>query len=163
MNEVENPERPGAFGCVLRRSLAKATDIVVAIAVSQGLSTLLLGQSLQFDGLVPFFASTGWLLGVFIALDSGLAYVFGATVGEFIMGLRVFSLHHKRLSFSQRQDRTTDALVEGTLGCVPLVAKLWRGEQAPYDADCRVVYLTCMPREVFLKSSRFQGSAPCTR
>ena len=148
MDSAAACEQPSALGCVMRRSVAKAIDLGVAIVIAQGLAAGLIDQHLRFDGLVPFFASAGWLLGVFLAVDAVLALALGATVGEFAMGLRVVSQDHRRLSLTERQDRTTDALVEGTLGCVPLLGAFWRRERAPYDASCRVIFQQLEPPRV---------------
>lgn len=95
-------EQPSAFGCVMRRSLAKAIDVAVAITAAQLLAATLVNQNLRFDSLVPFFASVGWLLGVFLTVDAALAVTLGATVGEFATGLRVLTDGDRRLRSDHR-------------------------------------------------------------
>jgi len=45
------------------------------------------------------------------------------------------------LGLSQRQDRTTDAFVDGTIGCISLLSLFWRREPAPYDKGCTVWFV----------------------
>lgn len=150
MDALVAGERPSPLGCVLRRCLAKAVDVLLFTVLSFAAARGLLDQTLAFDGLVPAFLSALWVAGFIVSADIACVLVFGRTPGEFLAGIRVLTLGSRRLPMSMRQDRTVDALVEGTLGCVPLLGRFWRIEPAPYDAGCIVHFARVTPQRVLL-------------
>ncbi|MBI3155595.1 MAG: hypothetical protein HYZ20_09305 [Burkholderiales bacterium] len=150
MDALVAGERPSPLGCVLRRSAAKAIDVGLFAALSYSAATLALAQPLAFDALVPAFLSALWVAGFIVSADLACVLLFGRTPGEFLAGIRVLTLESRRLPMSLRQDRTVDALVEGTLGCVPLLARFWRLQPAPYDAGCIVQFARFTPQRVVL-------------
>jgi RDD family len=125
---------PGPLETIARRFGAKFIDLFVFGAATLVASRLFFPGAAP-SGLIPVTASlVGWL-GVFAAADATSAVLFGGSLGEWVMGIRVVAADGSRLSWSQRQDRTTDALVEGTVGLPALVRTLLRGGQPPYDTD----------------------------
>jgi len=102
---------------------------------------LLFPEQLSLSGLVPAFGTAVWTLGFFLAADTVFAQLFGASPGEFLAGVRVCMADGSKLTWSARQDRTTDALVDGTIGAVGLIRSLMKGHSAPYDRDWRVEFV----------------------
>lgn len=141
-------ERPSPIGCVVRRCVAKAADVTLFGGLSYLVALLLLQQPLRFDGFVPACLSTLWGLGFIISADIAFALVFGVTPGELLAGIRVVTVEEKRLTFSQWQDRTTDALVEGTVGLTSLLPAFWRLEPAPYDKGCIIYFAPFTPQRI---------------
>lgn len=121
-----------------RRVLAKVVDIAAFGSVSLLLGRLLFPDQLAFAGLVPIFLTALWLLGFYVAADTVVARLLGATPGEYLAGIRVVMVDGSALTWSTRQDRTTDALAEGTFGALRLVRNLVTGQPASYDRDCIV-------------------------
>ncbi|WP_415760652.1 RDD family protein [Pseudomonas sp. LT1P18] len=134
-------EHPGPLSCVVRRCLAKAVDITLFVSISFVVAFFILPGSLRFDALVPAFFSVLWVLGFIISADIVFVLLFGRTPGEMLTGIRVLTLEEERLGLSQRQDRTTDAFVDGTIGCISLLSLFWRREPAPYDKGCTVWFV----------------------
>ncbi|WP_137805886.1 RDD family protein [Pseudomonas sp. G(2018)] len=131
-------EQPSPLSCVVRRCLAKAVDLTLFVSISFMVAFFVLPGSLRFDALVPAFLSVLWVLGFIVSADIAFVLVFGRTPGEMLAGIRVLTLEEERLGLSQRQDRTTDAFVDGTIGCISLLSLFWRREPAPYDKGCTV-------------------------
>jgi len=129
---------PSPIGCVFRRCLAKVVDVVLFGFISYFAAYLIQLGTWRFDALVPAFISVFWVLGFIITLDLAFVLVLGSTPGEILARIRVRTLDDERLSYSQRQGRTQDALVEGTLGCYSLLSQFWHREPAAYDAGCTI-------------------------
>jgi hypothetical protein len=126
---------------IARRFLAKAVDVTLFGMASVALGRLLLPEQLTLQGLVPATVTALWVLSFYVAADTVAAQLMGATPGEYLAGIRVRMLDGAKLTWSARQDRTTDALVEGTLGIAGLLRSLSTGRPAPYDRDWCVLYL----------------------
>lgn len=150
MNARMAGERPSPVGCVVRRCLAKAVDVLLFAAVSFLIALFVLREPLRFDGLVPAFLSSLWVLGFVVSADIASALLFGATPGELLAGIRVMTLEDGRLAFSQRQDRTTDAFVDGTLGCMALLSLFWQRQPAPYDKGCTIYFARLTPQRLLV-------------
>jgi hypothetical protein len=129
------------MACVGRRILAKLVDVALFGAMSLVIGRLLVPDQVSLGGLVPAFGTTVWTLGFFVAADTICARLLGATPGELLAGVRVCMADGSRLTWSARQDRTTDALVDGTIGVTGLLGALLRGQPAPYDKDVRVEFV----------------------
>lgn len=140
MNARLAGERPSPMGCIFRRCLAKIVDVGLFTLASYLAANLIQPDLLRFDAVVPAFLSTLWVLGFIISIDIAFVLVFGRTPGEMLTRIRVLTLEDERLSYSQRQDRTTDAFIDGTLGCIALLSRFWRREPAAYDKGCSVCF-----------------------
>lgn len=127
--------------CVARRLLAKSVDVLLFGAAAFVIGRLLLPDQFNVGGVVPAFGTSVWVLGFFVVADTVCAQLLGATPGELLAGIRVRMADGSPLTWSARQDRTTDALVDGTLGAPGLLRALLRGQPAPYDRDWRVDFL----------------------
>lgn len=132
---------PAPAMCIGRRFMAKVVDAALFGALSIAVGRLLIPDQFSFGSIVPAFGTAIWVLGFFVASDTIAAQVFGATPGELIAGIRVRMTDGSNLTWSARQARTTDALVDGTLGAVGLIRAILTGRQAAYDRDWRVHYL----------------------
>lgn len=133
---------PSPMACMGRRLLAKLVDMTLFGALSLVVGRLLIPEQMSWGGLVPAFGTTLWALGFFVASDTVCARLFGASPGEFLAGVRVVDAGGERLTWSARQDRTTDALVDGTIGAIGLLRALIQGKPASYDRDWQVVFLS---------------------
>lgn len=140
MNARLAGERPSPMGCIFRRCLAKIVDVGLFALASYLAANLIQPDLLRFDAVVPAFLSVLWVLGFIISIDIAFVLVFGRTPGEMLTRIRVLTLEEERLSYSQRQDRTTDAFIDGTLGCISLLSRFWRREPAVYDKGCSVCF-----------------------
>lgn len=133
---------PSPMACTGRRMLAKLVDIALFGTLSLVVGRLLIPEQVSMGGLVPAFGTTLWALGFFVAADTICARLLGASPGEFLAGVRVVAVDGSPLTWSARQDRTTDALVDGTIGAIGLLRALVKGKPAAYDRDWRVVFLS---------------------
>lgn len=127
--------------CAARRLLAKSVDVLLFGAAAFVTGRALLPEQFDVGGVVPAFGTTVWVLTFFVVADTVCARLFGATPGEWLAGLRVRRADGAPLTWSARQDRTTDALVDGTLGAPSLLRALLKGQPAPYDRECQVHFL----------------------
>ena len=150
-------ERPSPIGCVARRCTAKAIDVALFAGLSYLVALLALQQPLRFDGFVPACLSALWIVGFVVSADIACALIFGVTPGELTCGIRVVTIEEKRLAFSQRQDRTTDALVEGTVGFASLLPLFWRRAPAPYDKGCIVYFSQLSPQRMLATAAILAG------
>jgi hypothetical protein len=140
MEELEGPAH-NQLSRTGRRFLAKAVDIVLFGVLSLAVGRLFLPEQWSQEGVVPAFGTTVWALGFYVVADTICAQLFDATPGEFLAGIRVRMMDGSKLTWTARQDRTTDALVVGTIGVFSLLRGLLSGNQAPYDRDWTVQYL----------------------
>ena len=132
--------QPSLMACAGRRVFAKLVDVTLFGAMSLVVGRLLVPDQVSLGGIVPAFGTTLWALTFFVAADTVCARLFGATPGEFLAGVRVCMADGSRLTWSARQDRTTDALVDGTIGAASLLRSLVAGKPASYDKDWRVEF-----------------------
>jgi hypothetical protein len=141
-------EQLSSAGCVVRRCLAKVVDVILFGLLAYPLAILAVQQPIRFDGLVPAVLSALWILGFIISADLVCTLAFGVTPGELVAGIRVTSVEGRRLALSERQDRTTDSLVEGTVGCYALLPMFWQKKPAPYDKGCEVRFHRMSPQRL---------------
>jgi len=141
-------EELSPLGCVVRRCLAKVADVALFSLLSVLVANQVIRQPLRFDGIVPTVLSALWIVGFVISSDITFSLLFGRTPGEALTGIRVHSIEGRRLSLSQRQDRTSDALVEGTIWCFSLLPLFLRREPAPYDKGCIVSFSPLSPERI---------------
>jgi hypothetical protein len=134
--------QPTPIACAGRRILAKLVDVTLFGTMSLVVGRLLIPEQVSLGGLVPAVGTTLWALGFFVAADTVFARLLGASPGEFLAGIRVMMADGSKLTWSARQDRTTDALVDGTIGAVSLLRCLIVGKPISYDRDSRVVFLS---------------------
>jgi uncharacterized RDD family membrane protein YckC len=118
-----------------RRILAKCVDTSVFSAVFTVLHLWLFPVE---NGLLPLLATIAALGTFLVAADTLTASLFGATPGEWIAGLRIYTAAGDPLPWATRADRTTSALWAGTLGVISLCERIASGKPAPYDEGCLI-------------------------
>jgi hypothetical protein len=116
-----------AWQYLIRRFLAKVVDLGVFMYVAVLGATWLFGTELGVRSIVHAFATCIWAVGVFVVADALCTITLGLTPGELLAGIRVRKPGDASLNWSDRQDRTVDSFVEGTLRFPRLVRALSRG------------------------------------